>query len=96
MEWFSTIGLRAVDLRSPRQHWQLVRFEGDMQKDGSWIVRAVSGHNLSPLNRKPLRLSAGTLDALPHDYYNPLVRWDAIACALGYSRDIEEWGALWL
>lgn len=66
MECFSTIGLRAVDLRSPYQRWQLVRFEGDMQKDGSWIVRAVSGHNLSPLNRKPLRLSAGTLDALPH------------------------------
>ena len=93
---FSTIGLRAVDLRNPWQTWRLVRFEGDMQKDGSWIIRAVSGHNLSPLNRKPLRLSAGALDALPHDYYNPLVRWDAIAYGLDYSRFIEEWEALWL
>ena len=94
-KYFSTIGLRAVDLRRHRQHWQLVRFEGEMQKDGSYTIRAVSGHNLAPLNRKPVRLSAVAFEALPPDYHN-IARWDAIAALFGYSRCVEDWQDRWL
>jgi hypothetical protein len=96
MDQFSTIGIRAVDLRNPCQKWQLVRFEGYMQKDGNWIVRAVSGHNLAPLNRAPLYLSGASFAALRSDYYDDLVRWQELADFFDYSRFIEEWEALWL